>query len=106
MDDHRLDRIERRMDELDQRESALERTMDTAMRRSRAAMDAVVPNETRAHVKASFRHDLLAIRSMLDYWAQRLDDGSDRMDHHDDKPAGGQDLSGESDSGRENIPIG
>lgn len=103
MDDGRLERIEQRMDDLDQRESALERTMDKAMRRSKQAMAAVVPNETRSHVRASLRHDLLAIRSMLDHWASQLDDGSDHMSH-DDKPAGGQD-NGASSSGRENIPI-
>ncbi len=102
MDDGRLERIERRMEELDQRESALERTMDKAMQRSRAAMDAVVPNDTRSHVRASLRHDLLAIRSMLDHWAARLDDGSDNM-AHDDLPMGGQE--GGASSGRENIPI-
>lgn len=95
MDDGRLEHIERRMDELDQRESALERTMDSAMRRSKAAMDAVVPNEARSHVRASLRHDLLAIKSMLEHWAARLDDGSDTMQHDDEQ--GG--------SGRENIPI-
>jgi hypothetical protein len=101
MDDGRLERIERRMEELDQRESAMEKAMDKAMKRSKAAMAAVVPNETRSHVRASLRHDLLAIRSMLDHWAARLDDGSDNM-VHDDKPTGGQDSSS---SGRENIPI-
>lgn len=97
MDDGRLDSIERRMDELDKRESAMERTMDKAMQRSKAAMDVIVPNEARNHVRASLRHDLLAIKSMLEHWAARLDDGSDKMPHDDD--ANG------SSSGRENIPI-
>lgn len=97
MDDGRLDSIERRMDELDKRESAMERTMDKAMQRSKAAMDVIVPNEARNHVRASLRHDLLAIKSMLEHWAERLDDGSDKMRHDDD-------TSG-STSGRENIPI-
>lgn len=98
MDDGRLNDIERRMEELDRRESAMEKAMESAMRRSKAAMDAVVPNDARSHVRASLRHDLLAIRSMLDHWAARLDDGSDRM-KHDDTPSAG------SNSGRENIPI-
>jgi len=95
MDDGRLDAIERRMEELDKRESAMERTMDKAMQRSKAAMNVIVPNESRNHVKASLRHDLLAVKSMLEHWAERLDDGSDTMAHEDD-PA---------NSGRENIPI-
>jgi len=98
MDDGRLERMERRMDDLDQRESALERTMDKAMQRSRAAMNAVVPNEARSHVRASLRHDLLAIKAMLEHWAAQLDDGSDKMQHDDG-------ANGSSSSGRENIPI-
>ena len=47
MDDGRLDAIERRMEDLDKRESAMERTMDKAMQRSKAAMDVIVPNEAR-----------------------------------------------------------
>jgi len=97
MDDGRLDQIERRMEDLDKRESAMERTMDKAMQRSKAAMDVIVPTEARSHVKASLRHDLLAIKSMLEHWAQRLDDGSDTMKHDDDTSGSG--------SGRENIPI-
>jgi hypothetical protein len=94
MDDGRLDAMERRMEDLDKRESAMERTMDKAKQRSKAAMDVIVPNEARSHVRASLRHDLLAIKSMLEHWAERLDDGSDTM-QHDDDPG----------SGRENIPI-
>jgi hypothetical protein len=97
MDDSRLDRIEHRMDELDQRAGAMERTMDSVMTRSRAAMGAMVPDETRRHMRASWRHNLLAVRSMLDHWAQRLDDGSD-----DDTAAP---AATAADKGRENIPI-
>ena len=95
MDDGRLDQIERRMEELDKRESAMEKAMDKAMARSRAAMGVIVPNETRKHMRASWRHNLLAVRSMIDHWAERLDDGTD-----DD-----QSGSGARDTGRENIPI-
>ena len=97
MDDTRLDRIEHRMDELDQRAGAMERAMDNLMTRSRAAVGAMVPAETRHHVRASWRHNLLAVRSMIDHWAERLDDGAD--DHSSDAPAA------TADKGRENIPI-
>jgi hypothetical protein len=96
MDDGRLDDIERRMQELDQRESALEKTMDKAMERSRAAMGAIVPTETRRHLRAAWRENLLAVRSMIDHWADRLDDS---------KTARPSDQTGAPESGRENIPI-
>ncbi len=96
MDDGRLERIERRVDELDQRESAMERTMDKAMERSRAAMGAMLPADTRQHLRAAWRHNILAVRSMLDHWAARLDDG----------PGNGSDEAADAhDTGRENIHI-
>ena len=55
MDDARLERIERRMDELDQRSSALERSVERAMDRSRAAMNSVLPSDTRRHMRAAWR---------------------------------------------------
>src|SRR3954469_21582798 len=96
MDDGRLERIERRMEDLDRRESALERAMDGAMTRSRAAVGAIVPDEARTHMRASWRHNLLAVRSMIDHWAEQLNDGRD--DH-----AG--DAEGSANQGRGNIPI-
>lgn len=97
MDDHRLEQIERRMEDLDKRESAMEKAMDQALARSRAAMGVIVPAETRKHVRASWRHNLLALRSMIDHWAEQLNDGTD-----DDADANGK---GTRDTGRENIPI-
>lgn len=84
MDDDRMATLERRLDELDQRNSAMERAMD----KSRAAMDSMVPKETRQHLRATGRHGLLAVRSLLDYWVNKFED-------EPDKTAGG----------RENIPI-
>lgn len=99
MDDGRLDRIERRMEDLDQRESAMEKAMQQARDRSRAAMNMVVPNEARRHMRAAWRENLLAVRSMLDYWAERLNDGSDSTDTDAD------DANSPRDTWRENIPI-
>ena len=87
MDDDRLARLEQRIDELDQRNTALERAMD----RSRAAMNTVVPKETRRHMRAAWRENLLAIRSLIDYWAARLDDQAQPDD--------------ETEGRRQNIPI-
>jgi type II secretory pathway component PulJ len=98
MDDQRLNQLERRMEELDQRESAMEKALDSAMARSRAAMGMIVPSETRRHMRASWRHNLLAVRSMIDQWAERLDDGTD-----DDTAAAKGSTA--RDTGRENIPI-
>jgi hypothetical protein len=42
--------------------------------RSRTAMNSVVPPETRQHLRAAGREQLLAVRSLLDYWIGRLRD--------------------------------
>jgi hypothetical protein len=89
MDEVRLDRIEQRLEDLDRRESAVERAMD----RSRAAVNTVIPSETRRHMRAAWRENLLAVRSFIDYWAERLNDQPD------------QDGQGGASSGRENIRI-
>ncbi len=94
MDDGRLEKLERRLEDLDRRESAMERTMDNAMRRSRQAVDTLVPNETRRHMRAAWRENLLAARSFIDYWAERLND----------QPAEPQERSS-TNGGRENIRI-
>jgi predicted nucleic acid-binding Zn-ribbon protein len=72
MDEDRLARLEQRLDELDQRSTSLERTMDRAMDRSRAAVNTMVPQQTRKHMRAAWRENLLAARSLIDYWAERL----------------------------------
>jgi hypothetical protein len=97
VDDHRIERIERRMDDLDMRAGAMERAMDNALNRSRAAVDLIVPDETRRHLKAAWRENLLAVRSMLDHWANQLNDEGGTS-------GGGADAASR-DPGRENIPI-
>jgi hypothetical protein len=92
MDDDRMARLEQRLDELDKRSTSMERAMDRAMDRSRAAMNTIVPAETRRHLRAAGREQLLAMRSLIDFWANRLVDEPEA----DDKSGNG---------GRENIPI-
>ena len=75
MDEDRLSQLEQRLEELDKRSSSMERAMDRAMDRSRAAMDTMIPAETRRHVRAAWRENLLAVRSLIDFWADRLDEG-------------------------------
>jgi len=85
MDDDRLARLEQRLEELDRRSNAMERAMD----KSRAAVDTMIPSETRRHLKAAGREQLLAMRSLLDFWV-------DRLGEKPEKDTGGT---------RENIPI-
>jgi hypothetical protein len=87
MDDNRLADIERRLEDLDKRERASEK----AIERSRAAMNSMIPPQTRQHMRAAGREQLLVIRSLLDHWIEKLGESSGK----DDKP----------DSSRENIPI-
>jgi hypothetical protein len=54
-------------------------------------MKMVVPVETRRHMRAAWRENLLAMRSVLDAWIDSLDD----------KKADAAD----NDDGRESIPI-
>ena len=87
MDDNRLADIERRLEDLDKRETATEK----AMERSKAAMNSMIPPQTRVHMRAAGREQLLVVRSLLDYWIEKLGERSAK----DDK----------ADAGRENIPI-
>ena len=81
-DNGRIHDLEHRLDEMEERQSAIER--------SRQVMKAMLPAETRKHVRAAWRENLLAVRSLLDNWIDRLDD----------KPETDAD-----DDGRETIPI-
>ena len=92
IDNDRLARLEQRLDELDQRSMSLERTMDRAMDRSRAAVNTVIPKETRRHMRAAWRENLLAVRSLIDFWADRLTDEPET-----------EETSG--NGGRQSIPI-
>jgi hypothetical protein len=76
----RIDELEQRLDQLEQRRSTVDR--------SRSAMNSVVPSDTRRHLRAAGREQLLAVRSLLDHWIGRL---------RDEPP--------EPESTRENIPI-
>jgi hypothetical protein len=81
-DSGRINDLERRLGLVEVRQGALER--------SREVMKVVVPAETRRHMRAAWRENLLAVRSLLDTWIDRLDDN----------PSDGSD-----EDGRESIPI-
>lgn len=78
----RMEDLERRLDKVEDRQSALER--------SRAVMDALVPDDARVHMRAAWRENLLAWRSLLDHWITQLHD----------EPA-----DEKTNKGREDIPI-
>ena len=92
MDDSRLERLEQRLEDMDRRNSAMERMLETLLDRSRQAADVIMPHQTRTHLRAAGRENLLAIRSLLDFWADKLSDDDDSK-----APA--------DQSTRENIPI-
>jgi hypothetical protein len=62
----RIERLERRTRRGDARES-----METAFW---AVMRNVFPDETRTHLKAASREQLLAARSYLDHWIAKMGD--------------------------------
>lgn len=64
--DDRIEEMERRVERLEAREGAMDR--------SRRVAQSVVPAETRQHLKAASREQLLAMRSLLDHWIGRLRD--------------------------------
>jgi hypothetical protein len=70
----RIDALERRVPLGERRES-----METAFW---AVMRNLFPGETRKHMKAAGREQLLAARSYLDHWIAKMDDA-----HEEEKPA-------------------
>jgi hypothetical protein len=71
---------ERRNDEMESRIASLEARLRGNDRRESmetafwALMHNVFPEETRRHMKAAGREQLLAARSYLDHWIAKLDD--------------------------------
>ena len=61
----RVERLEQRVEQLEWRRRASER--------SRAVMANVVPQETRDHLRAAGREQLLAVRSLVDHWIGKLE---------------------------------
>lgn len=69
----RIADLERRMPRGERRES-----METAFW---AVMRNIFPSETRSHMKAAGREQLLAARSYLDHWIAKMDEA-----HAEEKP--------------------
>lgn len=73
MDERRTDDMESRIAELEARMRRGDRreSMETAFW---ALMHNVFPEDTRRHMKAAGREQLLAARAYLDHWIAKLDD--------------------------------
>jgi hypothetical protein len=68
--EQRIADLERRLDRSEPREERRE-SMETAFW---ALMRNVFPDETRRHLKAASREQLLAARSYLDHWISKMGD--------------------------------
>jgi hypothetical protein len=73
MDDPTTADLEARVEELERRlrRSDPRASMETAFW---AVMHNILPDETRRHVKAATREQLLAARTYLDHWIERMDE--------------------------------
>ena len=73
MADHETADLEARIDELERRNKRYDprASMETAFW---AVMHNVFPDETRRHIKAASREQLLAARSYLDHWIAKMGD--------------------------------
>jgi vacuolar-type H+-ATPase subunit E/Vma4 len=73
MVDNASESSEERIADMERRVQRLERR-PTAAQRSRGMLDGMVPPESRRHLRAASREQLMAVRSMLDHWIRRLSD--------------------------------
>jgi hypothetical protein len=62
----RIVELEQRLDQLEWQRRAGDR--------SRAVLRNIIPEETRQHLRAAVREQLLAIRSLVDHWIGRLEE--------------------------------
>jgi hypothetical protein len=73
MGDSKTSELEARLEELERRVARREprQSMETAFW---AVMRNVFPDETRRHMKAAGREQLMAARSYLDHWIAKIDE--------------------------------
>jgi uncharacterized coiled-coil protein SlyX len=62
--------LEARIKELEARLARLERPVDRVSDQIESVIRTVVPDETRTHMRAAWREQLLALRSFLDHWIE------------------------------------
>src|SRR5437867_770901 len=63
--------LEARIKELEARLSEMEE--ERSRWRARALMDELFPQESRKHMREAWKHNLLAVRSVLDHWIEKQD---------------------------------
>jgi hypothetical protein len=68
------DDLEARISELERRQKGSSARRDSVETAFWAMMREVFPAQTRTHMKAAGREQLLAARSYLDHWITKLDD--------------------------------
>jgi len=67
--------LEARIRELEDRLHALEGAEE---RYAARVLDELFPSETRKHMRAAWKEQLLAIRSIVDHWIEKQEDGGTR----------------------------
>ena len=70
-----------RLAELESRLARLERA-PSLRARGRSMLDRVMPREASEHFRNAGREQLLGVRSIVDYWIQRLDEADARAAGH------------------------
>ena len=63
--------LEARIRELEERLRQMEQ--DRSRWRARALMDELFPQESRKHMREAWKHNLMAVRSVLDHWIEKQD---------------------------------
>ena len=63
--------LEARIRELEERLHEMEE--DRSRWRARALMAELFPQESRKHMREAWKHNLLAVRSVLDHWIEKQD---------------------------------
>ena len=63
--------LESRIRELEERLREMEE--ERTRWRARALMDELFPQESRKHMREAWKHNLLAVRSVLDHWIEKQD---------------------------------
>ncbi len=63
--------LETRVRELEEKLRAMESESDRSMRN---VLNEIIPPDTRKHMRAAWREELLAVRSVLDHWIERQDE--------------------------------
>jgi hypothetical protein len=66
--------LEARIRELEERLRQMEE--ERLRWRGRALMDELFPQDSRKHMREAWKHNLLAVRSVLDHWIEKQDNGS------------------------------